>query len=105
MININKKKNIKISFRDSYQILIGSLAKSFHVEDKGLFPYDFVNVNNLNYIGEVPDIKYFNNISENEYNEYKNNPRFNLYQWSLKDETINYCLRDCKVLYKILVRF
>jgi hypothetical protein len=39
---------------------------------KSVFPFLFVNENNLDYIGEVPDIKYFaNKISKNEYQDYK----------------------------------
>jgi hypothetical protein len=66
-----------IHFRDSQQLLIGSLAnlgKSFNVEkQKSIFPYEFVNENNLDYIGEVPDIKLFNNISPLDYNCYIEN--------------------------------
>jgi DNA polymerase type B, organellar and viral len=66
-----------VTFKDSLKLLIVSLrnlAKSFGVDtQKGIFPYTFVNENNLDYIGPVPDIKYFNNISKNEYNEYKAN--------------------------------
>ncbi len=62
-----------ITFIDSYQILLTSLSKlavSFNVEEKGIFPYSFVNENNLDYIGEVPDFKYFNNITLDQYREY-----------------------------------
>jgi hypothetical protein len=38
---------------------------------KSFFPHFFVNENNLDYIGEIPDIKYFNNISLDNYNNYK----------------------------------
>jgi hypothetical protein len=70
-----KFNNYNITFKDSLQILIVSLrnlAKTFGVlTQKSIFPYNFVNENNLDYIGQVPDFKYFNNISKNEYNEYK----------------------------------
>jgi hypothetical protein len=63
-----------VTFKDSLKLLIVSLrnlAKSFGVDtQKGIFPYTFVNKNNLDYIGEVPDYKYFNNISIDEYNKY-----------------------------------
>ena len=40
---------------------------------KGHFPHDFINklgfLNVLNYKGDVPDIKYFNPISLENYNE------------------------------------
>jgi len=58
-----KNKKIKIKFADSICLLPASLAElgnSFNVETvKGVFPYNFVKENNLNYIGALPDIKYF----------------------------------------------
>jgi hypothetical protein len=61
-----------ISFRDSLLMLptsLSKLAKQFNVENKSLFPYNFVNnkYNNnidLNYIGKVPSFKYFINRSQ-----------------------------------------
>jgi len=37
---------------------------------KSIFPHLFVNENNLDYIGPVPDFKYFNNVSKEDYLEY-----------------------------------
>jgi hypothetical protein len=49
------------------------LCKSFNVKNpKSIFPHLFVNENNLNYIGPVPDIKYFNGISKEDYLKYCN---------------------------------
>jgi hypothetical protein len=97
----------QISFRDSYLILPSSLRKlaiQFNVNNKGLFPYNFVNDKfnnniNLNYIGKVPAFKYFNDITLDQYNQlfYKS--------WSLKDETIKYCQQDCISLYQIIHNF
>ena len=63
----------KLYFRDSYLILpssLRSLAKNFNVENKGLFPYRFINNENisLNYCGPVPSIDYF--YSAEEYANY-----------------------------------
>jgi hypothetical protein len=73
--------NYTIHFRDSYQILQASLrklTKAFNVENqKGIFPYKFANINNLNYIGEVPHITYFDNLSLDDYNNYKNDFNIN----------------------------
>lgn len=69
-------KGYNISFRDSLQLLIShlrSLGESFGIKTKkSIFPYKFVNEDRLNYIGHVPDIKYFDNITESEYNNYSN---------------------------------
>jgi DNA polymerase type B, organellar and viral len=82
--NLGKDGEYQLDFRDSYLLLLHSLTKlckSFKVVDsKSIFPHLFVNENNLNYIGEVPDIKYFMDISKKDYNEYKN--KFNN-NWNL----------------------
>jgi hypothetical protein len=77
-ISINFKfKDYNITFRDSQQLLLSSLrklAKVFTVETpKSIFPYDFVNENNLNYNGQIPGFKYFNGISSLDYNTYVEN--------------------------------
>ena len=100
-------KEYKLIFKDSYHILPASLkklAKSFNTNQyqKDIFPFDFVNENNLDYIGKVPDFSYFNNISEKDYNNYKNKYDNN---WSLKTEFIKYCEQDCLSLYNVLSKF
>lgn len=69
---------------------------------KSIFSYKFINENNLNYIGQVPDISYFVNVSEFEYNNYKKD--FNN-SWNFKDEAIKYCNIDCISLYQVLNQF
>jgi hypothetical protein len=78
-INLNFGKNLeyRIQFKDSYLILLASLAKltkGFGVKTlKSIFPFLFVNKDNLNCIGSTPDFKYFGNkIKLADYNEYKN---------------------------------
>lgn len=105
--NIN---NYQISFRDSYLMLpssLNKLTKQFNVTNKTIFPYNFVNNKfnkniNLNYIGKVPEIIYFNDISLDHYNQY-----IQLFykSWSLKEETIKYCLQDCISLYQVIHKF
>jgi hypothetical protein len=64
-------KYIKISFVDSINILNGSLAnlaKNFKVDhQKGIFPYSFVSKNTLEYVGNTPNISYYNNIKTEDY--------------------------------------
>jgi DNA polymerase type B, organellar and viral len=108
LISINFKfKNYNLIFRDSLQILLVSLrklTKVFGVDtQKSIFPYSFVNENNLDYIGPVPDFKYFDNISINEYNEYKS--MFDNNHWNLKNEAIKYCEIDCVSLYQVIIKF
>ena len=106
-LNINGK-NYTIEFRDSLLTLpssLNSLAKSFKVESKGLFPYSFVNDNNveLDYKGAVPSFNYFpsDKVTLYEYEEYKKGYSI----WDLKGETIKYCVLDCIVLHQVLTKF
>jgi hypothetical protein len=108
LISIDFKLNdYIIAFRGSLQLLIyplRDLAKSFGVNtQKSIFPYTFVNENNLDYIGEVPEFKYFDGITINEYNNYKNKFDGNL--WNLKNETVKYCVIDCISLHEIILKF
>lgn len=69
------KNNYTLYFRDSLLLLPSSLRKlaiNFGVENKGIYPYKFVNDHSLDYVGNVPEYKYFDNISggSEEYNEY-----------------------------------
>jgi DNA polymerase type B, organellar and viral len=95
-----------IHFRDSQQLLIRSLrdlAKAFGVEtQKTIFPYTFVNENNLDYIGEVPNYNYFDKVSSSDYNNYCENFKNN---WDLKNETIKYCGIDSICLYQVITLF
>jgi DNA polymerase type B, organellar and viral len=62
------KKQYKLKFRDSYLILLNSLSalcKSFQVDTpKVTFPIFFVNEENLNYQGDVPNQSFFKNITK-----------------------------------------
>ena len=79
------------------------LARAFNVEDKGIFPYRFVNLLNLDYEGTVPDFKYFEGITENRYQLYKSDYVYR--SWNLRRETEWYCGQDCLVLYQVLELF
>jgi len=99
----------KITFHDSMLMLPSSLdklSKAFNIDNKKiLFPIKFLLSNpdfNINYIGNVPDIKYFKDISIEEYNNYVNE-RNNI--WNFKNELLNYNMIDCIALYEILIKF
>jgi|ERR1700712_3979442 len=101
-----------IAFRDSLLMLPSSLRKlaiQFNVDNKTIFPYNFVNNKfnsniNLNYIGNIPQFKYFIDITIDQYNQYIKNFKNNK-SWSLKEEIIKYCLQDCISLYQIIYKF
>lgn len=101
---MNNNKFIKITFVDSLNLLnhsLDKLSKDFNVTTtKGLFPYSFVNKDNLNYIGPLPERSFFNsNMTETLYSETY------VEEWSLKDETINYLNRDLYALLQVMVQF
>lgn len=102
------KTKYKLYFRDSYLLLPDSLRKlaiNFRVENKGLFPYKFVNNENipLNYQGRVPSFEAFDGISLQEYEEYCK--EFSNKSWDLRVETEKYCELDCIVLYRVIKEF
>lgn len=95
-----KNSWIRINLKDSIPILpynLRDLAESFDIsEKKGHFPYNFVNENTLFYIGDLPDKKYFNSITDEEYNNLTNS------QWSLKEMCIEYTKKDLFVLFDVM---
>jgi DNA polymerase type B, organellar and viral len=101
----NYQYNIYI--KDSFLLLphsLSQLSKDFNCESvKDIFPHEFVSANNLNYKGEVPEIKFFKELSNEEYQEYKS--RFTDNLWNLKKEAIKYCELDCKALFDVLINF
>ena len=106
-LNLKFKNNYYVKFRDSYLLLPSSLkklSKYFAVEEKGIFPYKFVNDKkvSLDYVGEVPGFNYFDNITLLEYNDYCNSFNKN---WSLEKETVKYCERDVTSLHSLIQRF
>ena len=83
MINLSLRLNSSgssyhVDFRDSLLMLplsLKKLSRAFNLGDegKGIFPYDFVTSAPLDYTGEVPNIKYFNNLSPEGYSTYSQN--------------------------------
>jgi DNA polymerase type B, organellar and viral len=101
------KYEIVLNFRDSYQILLASLAKlgkSFNVKTiKTIFPYRFINENDLNYNGSIPSINFFDNITNDEYLNYS--AEFKNKKWNLRLEAIKYCVNDCKSLFEVILKY
>ena len=98
--------NYNIIFKDSYLLLPSSLrklGKSFNVEMlKGIFPYA---LSDINYKGIVPEFKYFNNVSIEDYNKYKESFNSINKTWNFRKEAIKYCELDCISLFQILSKF
>lgn len=96
-----------IEFKDSILLLLyslDSLCRSFKIDEgKSIFPHLFVNENNLDYIGDVPKIENFIDLSKNDYKKYLK--KFISNVWNLKNEAIKYCKIDCVSLYQIIYKF
>jgi len=105
-LTLRNKNNLKVKIMlvDSYNLLSNSLdklAKDLDVDTlKGIFPYLFPNLFNLDYVGPMPEISYYNsNVTTKLYDS--------LYQekWSLRDETLKYLDKDLSALLEILNEF
>jgi len=114
LIVIINNKIHQIIIKDSYLLLSSSLRKlgqDYKVNIlKGYFPYSFVNYNNLNYIGEIPDYQYYynniNNLNNSmDYNEYLQIKQKYNNNWSLKFETLTYLESDLLCLYQVISQF
>jgi len=103
------KDGIKLIFRDSYKHLLASLdklSKSFGVENKGIFPYYFTD---LDYKGEFPNYKYFdpNKVSIEEYNKAleESGNKTSTGGWNFEKEAIKYCEQDCRSLHQVISKY
>ena len=104
--SLKNKKIIKITILDSYLLLPSSLKKLGSLFNcplsKGVFPYNFVNENNINYKNTIPEDIYFTDISIEELNNYKSQLNG---IWDCKNETLKYLSKDLDVLYDIMIKF
>lgn len=99
-----------IKFIDSinhFACRLEAVPKTFGLDEnqfkKGFYPYLFNNKENWNYIGAIPDIKYFDPCSMDAkkrseflnwwYDKYNNN-----YIWNHIKETDEYCVSDVNIL-------
>lgn len=84
-------------FKCSYKLIPLSLSYLGDLVglNKTKFPYKFSSYNNLFYIGECPNLSYFNDkISYESFNKKS--------EFDFKKESIDYCLNDVVILKKVL---
>ncbi len=95
--------NVKIMDIACYYV--GTLAsvagpRGFNLDIvKGVFPYTFPNKDNLQYVGCVPDLKYWNTEADRETYIKENGDTFYLKQYTEK-----YCMLDSKLVYQIAIK-
>lgn len=95
-----------------FNVALAKLPKMFSLENslKGHYPHMFNTFENLNYIGDIPDLKYFwpDNLKPSERKkliewydeEKKKNAVFNN-----RAELIKYCIEDVNILRKACLKF
>lgn len=112
IITFHIGKNLQ--FKDSLLYVPCSLKKLpslFNIPEKskGFFPHNFYSEDTLNYIGPMPDKKYFdtNKMSELEAKEfdnfYRNKSEMGIYD--IKKEMIDYCRDDVSILRLAMEKF
>lgn len=101
-------------FLDSINYLCSPLSKlpqMFNIEHKkGYFPHFFHTIDNMGYIGQYPDPKYYSADTMNEkdrdqFLEWHSEKINSNAVFSLKDELIEYCKIDVDILRKACMRF
>jgi hypothetical protein len=84
-----------------YSGSLSTVAQNFKLNvTKSIYPYTFATKDKLNYIGKVPNKKYWN--SEEDYKECKKEHEgieFNMMEYTKK-----YCLKDCELALKIALK-
>lgn len=98
--------NTNILIRCSFKILALSVYKMGVIlnEKKFIFPHLFSSLENLNYIGDVPSVNYFEN--ENERSKFIEENKEDLMPFfDFKKISIKYCIRDVVIVRKVLLIF
>jgi len=118
LINGCKFMELKVGctrFRDSLLHLTGSLAnlaKAFNLTmRKGYFPHLFNTIENQDYIGPIPDERYFDltfsaKTAEDiaKFREWHTSQR-NRTDWSFRKEIELYCIDDVKILAEMCLQY
>ena len=108
-----KKKLVRktIKILDSNQLIPGklrNLAKEFNCKElKGHFPYKFININNLEYKGDLPPYEYFSDsMGLDGYNNWKSSLKFKeIICYDIKEEAINYLKHDLYALLEVISKY
>lgn len=108
---VYKNKRFSINICDSLALLninLNSLCEIFNLPSnfkKDLFPYDFVNYNNLDYVGNIPDLKYYEGISKDQYVKEFYDYIYNNKTWNLREEVSKYLIKDLGSLLLVIDKF
>ncbi|XP_054291039.1 uncharacterized protein LOC129005984 [Macrosteles quadrilineatus] len=105
-----------VRFIDSlsyFPMSLSALPKAFDLppeKKKGYFPHLFNTVANQNYIGPMPDKKYYCpesmfEKSHNDFDKWYNEQAAKKYEFNLKKELLEYCMSDVDILAQACIKF
>ena len=108
IMTFSVEKEYKIRFLDSLNFLtmkLESFPKTVGIKElkKGFYPYWFNSIENMDYIGDMPERKLFtpNKMSSKkrkEFNDWYDDKVKNNYVWNHREETKGYCISDVNIL-------
>jgi len=108
IMTFSVKGEYNIRFLDSLNFLtmkLEKLPKTFGIKElkKGFYPYWFNSIENMNYVGDMPERKLFtpnkmDSKKRKEFNEWYDNKIKNDYVWNHREETKGYCISDVDIL-------
>lgn len=110
------KANDKLIFRDSLLHLpqsLAALAKDFCTDtriEKGFFPHLFNTIENYEYVGPIPELKYFDVSHVKAKKDLDALVEYHAswegrQDWTFKEELKKYCLNDVDILCEIMRKY
>ncbi|XP_054259245.1 uncharacterized protein LOC128983988 [Macrosteles quadrilineatus] len=105
-----------VRFIDSlsyFPMSLSALPKAFDLppeKKKGYFPHLFNTVANQNYVGPMPDKKYYCpesmfEKSHNDFDKWYSEQIANKYEFNFKKELLEYCMSDVDILAQACIKF
>ena len=115
-VKLMRLKSLNMTFVDSYLIFgtaLKNLPKMFGFAKeckKGDFPHKFNNPENYNYIGPMPNLKYYDiermkEDTREKFIKWYNEQVKNNYVFNFQEELNKYCAMDVQILLKAVVAY
>ena len=114
-IMILELKDYNMRFVDSLNFLtmkLEAFPKTFGIKElkKGFFPHFYNTAENFNYVGPIPDMKYFgyNSMDKKKREEFIKwwvAKRLCKYEWNMYEEMKAYCISDVDILRRSCIIF
>ncbi|XP_074650414.1 uncharacterized protein LOC141905419 [Tubulanus polymorphus] len=108
-------QHLDIKFLDTLNFLpmkLGKLPETLGIPElkKGYFPYTFCTGKNMNYVGPIPDLHYYNpdgmsSSERNEFVKWHTERRSENFVFDMQHELIGYCRSDVDILMQSVINF